>query len=650
MCPHPQSDPYPYPEHYIIRNPGGRIVPVIAVDQLPDWIQLGGVPREMSAHQAVGMTNLGVIDDNEDDESHIHNNNNGMIAAGSCCYEVQLRTDRIRAILRGEEEDEEENEENDNSRGTVDVGTSSVSSSSSLERGGRGDKEKGKKGKGKNRGIDATLPLDVTHYEGKRASSKRNFDAARRDKAATRYQQHQQQQVSLLDCDSGTGSAGRESPASSVPSYDEQEAAAKGHAVHQQPKNMAKQKQQQHQEGLQQQRTQIVAAEPMLSASRHNTDTLPEDLLRTSRNGDNNTNNEKQQQQVPIGPSIVQEEMPGEYRETYHHHHQQQYITRRTFNNQNQLRPFGVHGGSPDTLFCRHWCHHGACKWGWECRYQHRMPMDKEGLREVGLRDFPTWYLLLMGSGSGGGGFVPSSSAQHSPAAQDASTSSLSSAMTLPSNSDDRSALLMNKNDHNLSGRSVPRHNPAVALVEELGRSDSINNNNITTVTRQQQPHQRHSQHHHHPSPIELRVMQGRMSALLSGSTTMSNRQKLRQLKEMRELFQRSLSSNHNNNNHHHHTELAVPSGAGYQLHRSHHRQGRVATRADGLTSVDSTSPMEQGVRGNLGFLGENGPPEELESPVEIGRLTPVNSGEDADRDEAARSATVREGKLVDVD
>ena len=39
--------------------------------------------------------------------------------------------------------------------------------------------------------------------------------------------------------------------------------------------------------------------------------------------------------------------------------------------------------------FCRHWCQHGACKWGPACRYRHTMPTTAEGLAEVGLRDFP---------------------------------------------------------------------------------------------------------------------------------------------------------------------------------------------------------------------------------------------------------------------
>ncbi|EPE25258.1 hypothetical protein GLAREA_11839 [Glarea lozoyensis ATCC 20868] len=41
---------------------------------------------------------------------------------------------------------------------------------------------------------------------------------------------------------------------------------------------------------------------------------------------------------------------------------------------------------------CRHWCHHGICKWGKQCRYRHVMPMTLRGLQEVGLDNWPGWY------------------------------------------------------------------------------------------------------------------------------------------------------------------------------------------------------------------------------------------------------------------
>ncbi|KAJ5047100.1 uncharacterized protein L3040_002943 [Drepanopeziza brunnea f. sp. 'multigermtubi'] len=47
---------------------------------------------------------------------------------------------------------------------------------------------------------------------------------------------------------------------------------------------------------------------------------------------------------------------------------------------------------APASQLCRHWCHHGICKWGQQCRYRHIMPMSNSGLQEVGLSDWPAWF------------------------------------------------------------------------------------------------------------------------------------------------------------------------------------------------------------------------------------------------------------------
>lgn len=47
--------------------------------------------------------------------------------------------------------------------------------------------------------------------------------------------------------------------------------------------------------------------------------------------------------------------------------------------------------------YCRHWCHHGTCKWGLNCRHEHTMPTTLEGLQEVGLKNFPSWFITAMG-------------------------------------------------------------------------------------------------------------------------------------------------------------------------------------------------------------------------------------------------------------
>jgi len=48
-----------------------------------------------------------------------------------------------------------------------------------------------------------------------------------------------------------------------------------------------------------------------------------------------------------------------------------------------------------DTVYCRHWCMYGKCKWGDRCRYRHEIPMSLPELKEVGLSDWPLWFKQL---------------------------------------------------------------------------------------------------------------------------------------------------------------------------------------------------------------------------------------------------------------
>ncbi|KAM0564399.1 hypothetical protein ACHAPJ_000612 [Fusarium lateritium] len=55
---------------------------------------------------------------------------------------------------------------------------------------------------------------------------------------------------------------------------------------------------------------------------------------------------------------------------------------------------------SPNTTTpspCRHWCHHGVCRWGLACHYEHSMPTTPAGLAEVGLLRVPDWWLQARG-------------------------------------------------------------------------------------------------------------------------------------------------------------------------------------------------------------------------------------------------------------
>lgn len=236
--------------HFVVRpdtkdGMPGPTVPVIAVDQLPDWMQVAGVPRELDAEQTIGLTNLGIVGVEEDS-----------------FFEVRLHHNKIRAIL-------------DRASGTADLYSSG-----------------NEKARAKATGLKRTAPLRET-------KCKTNDRAASNDTS--------------------------------------------------------------------------------LSASRHNIANTAVDVQ--ARSSSSSSSNERTPR--PRMKEATRDE------------------PRRTGPERTTARQYK----QPITAFCRHWCCHGTCKWGLRCRYVHRMPTTMEGLREVGLKDFPTWYLAMMrdaGSGSSG--------------------------------------------------------------------------------------------------------------------------------------------------------------------------------------------------------------------------------------------------------
>ncbi|KAI0890509.1 uncharacterized protein GGS22DRAFT_194528 [Annulohypoxylon maeteangense] len=61
--------------------------------------------------------------------------------------------------------------------------------------------------------------------------------------------------------------------------------------------------------------------------------------------------------------------------------------------------------GNSNSIYCKHWCHRGTCRWGAQCRYAHTMPATPEGLREVGLSHHPAWWTAAFNMAYGSGGF-----------------------------------------------------------------------------------------------------------------------------------------------------------------------------------------------------------------------------------------------------
>lgn len=400
---------HPRLDHFIVRPDAddgtpGAIVPLIAIDQLPDWLQLSGVPRELDAEQTIGLTNLGLVD-KEDDS----------------VFEVRLHHGKIRAILD-----------------SADEKTDSHSSG-----GGKAKTKAAKKKK--------TAP----HAETKSKSV---------EKTAS--------EESLLTL-TGTSSSPEPGP-------------------------------------VEKPKPQAHPAARMLSASRHN---VANTALDTQAR---NSNSEK-----PPRPHMTVDtrDEPAPV------------VLKQTTTKQDK----------PPTTFCRHWCHHGSCKWGLECRYQHRMPMTVEGLREVGLKDFPTWYLLMMSGGSGLPGLI----------SMDAMPSGLGEAQPPP----------------------VRQH----AAAQKQPPSQPLNQHHVPDATA-----------------LDLRLVQGRMSALLTSGGAVSNRQQLKQIREMRHLLLRGAQA------------PATGAQGGQQQPRPHNSNGNYANMytnasvAANAASIRRQAERQQQVRDDM--------------------------------------------------
>ncbi|RYO91327.1 hypothetical protein DL766_002002 [Monosporascus sp. MC13-8B] len=94
-------------------------------------------------------------------------------------------------------------------------------------------------------------------------------------------------------------------------------------------------------------------------------------------------------------------------------HHQHNHDRRPPSSSAASKRRVGGGNPLPTSVYCRHWCHHGRCRWQGACWYAHAMPSTAEGLRGVGLGDYPAWWRAAVGmafrmTGGGGGGHFPS--------------------------------------------------------------------------------------------------------------------------------------------------------------------------------------------------------------------------------------------------
>jgi hypothetical protein len=255
-------------------NPGGAvsvssIVPLIAVDQLPEWIDIAGVPRKLTVDQTVGMSNLGTIPSDEE------------------ILDVRLHRETLILMLGAPDSDAE------------------LSSHDS------DDSESVKPNESRVRGRQfATVAVGQLMNLANNVDHQQNKDALAKDSTA------------VTD---GTS------------------------------KDMVRQIQQH-------------PAERMLTASRHATPST----------------------------GAIATAATSQARTPHTQAHSVALETAKSAAHQAK-EPKGIAPPRSSSSYCRHWCHHGTCMWGLLCRYQHNMPMTLAGLQEVGLKDFPRWWITAMG-------------------------------------------------------------------------------------------------------------------------------------------------------------------------------------------------------------------------------------------------------------
>ncbi|KAK4463127.1 hypothetical protein QBC42DRAFT_325156 [Cladorrhinum samala] len=59
---------------------------------------------------------------------------------------------------------------------------------------------------------------------------------------------------------------------------------------------------------------------------------------------------------------------------------------------------------SPSSIYCRHYVHHGTCKFGRACRFKHTVPIQASTLSALGLSEIPRWYTSMVAASCAGEG------------------------------------------------------------------------------------------------------------------------------------------------------------------------------------------------------------------------------------------------------
>ncbi|KAI1376348.1 hypothetical protein F4677DRAFT_89162 [Hypoxylon crocopeplum] len=379
------------PQYFIVR-PGmtkhtatgtvtvpGPIVPLVAVDQLPEWIDLLGVPRELGLEQTVGLTNLGtVIRDPEFYQVYMHSGDiaatppaeEAPVASGSNTMAGAAHESQRRQLEQAQQHRHAIVGDGNGNLMIVPVDTSVTSSppsgSSSVETRTLPSTSESTS----STGMDPAVKTTSNNSLDKKLTGGNGTAKANRAKADSHGTQHSSTVGSYLPRLPSPTVAGSTPP----PRHNPQS--------HTHPFMLYPQLHPHPHPHL-----QAYAAPP---PPPHPADRL----LHTY---------------TPLAPSRHAKQLASTSTST-----------RKTgsggaANNNNNSS--GSNSNNPSSIYCRHWCHRGTCRWGTHCRYTHAMPASAEGLREVGLPHYPGWWTAAVsmanslamgqpgGAGGGGGGY-----------------------------------------------------------------------------------------------------------------------------------------------------------------------------------------------------------------------------------------------------
>ncbi|KAI1213982.1 uncharacterized protein F4807DRAFT_410026 [Annulohypoxylon truncatum] len=371
QSPKPTNQKTALPQHFIVR-PGvtkhtasgtvtipGPIVPLVAVDQLPEWLDLFGVPRELSLEQTVGLTNLGTA------------------VRSPEFYDVYMHGDGFRPVP---------------------VGAASGRDNQDFRREGQGQRREDKN--------NALLVPSGVCTSGPPSASSSTVSSpvsplsSRMDLAAKSVPGSNQAYINDPD-KKASGNTTNNSTAKKPPNTSPQPSGIMNLGLHQRlPSPTA------------------TGSTPPISSNPYPIlhPSYPHPQLHPQAYPPSHPHAAYAIPPLPAPPSMhPADRMLYSWNPPSVNARKSNATTRPKSSTPNTSNPShpnnnpnsnGAGGSSSsNSVYCKHWCHRGTCRWGAQCRYAHAMPATPEGLREVGLSHHPAWWTTAFNMAYGSGGF-----------------------------------------------------------------------------------------------------------------------------------------------------------------------------------------------------------------------------------------------------